>query len=69
MRGPPHISVFRRGSGGPLINHVKALAGKGLTVSQVNQLVAAAKQIQVVPGCSLTTLDGTDHAQASQPWL
>ncbi|HEX6553439.1 MAG TPA: HYR domain-containing protein [Ktedonobacteraceae bacterium] len=33
------------------INHVKAQSGKGLTVSQANQLIAPAKQIQAVLGC------------------
>jgi predicted outer membrane repeat protein len=33
------------------INHVKAQSGKGLTTSQANQLIAAAKQIQAVLGC------------------
>ncbi len=33
------------------INHVKSQSGKGLTVSQANQLLAAAQQVQVVLGC------------------
>ena len=32
-------------------NHVQAQSGKGLTVSQANQLLAAAKQVQAVLGC------------------
>ena len=33
------------------INHVQAQSGKHLTVSQANQLLTAAKQIQAVLGC------------------
>jgi hypothetical protein len=33
------------------INHVQAQSGKHLTVSQANQLLAAAKQVQAVQGC------------------
>jgi hypothetical protein len=33
------------------INHVQAQSGKHLTVSQANQLLAAAKQVQAVLGC------------------
>jgi hypothetical protein len=33
------------------LNHVQAQSGKGLTVSQATQLLAAAKQIQAVLGC------------------
>ncbi|HEX6553436.1 MAG TPA: HYR domain-containing protein [Ktedonobacteraceae bacterium] len=33
------------------INHVQAQSGKGLTTSQANQLIAAAKQVQAVLGC------------------
>ena len=33
------------------INHVQAQSGKHLTVSQANQLIAAAKQFQAVLGC------------------
>ena len=33
------------------INHVQAQSGKGLTVSQADQLITAAKQVQAVLGC------------------
>jgi hypothetical protein len=33
------------------INHIQAQSGKHLTVSQANQLLAAAKQVQAVLGC------------------
>jgi hypothetical protein len=33
------------------IGHVQSQSGKGLTTSQANQLIAAAKQIQAVLGC------------------
>jgi len=33
------------------INHVQAQSGKHLTVSQANQLLTAAKQVQAVLGC------------------
>jgi hypothetical protein len=33
------------------IGHVQSQSGKGLTVSQANQLIAAAKQVQAVLGC------------------
>jgi HYR domain len=36
---------------GAVINHAKAQSGKQLTVSQANQIIAAAKQAQAVLGC------------------
>ena len=33
------------------INHVQAQSGKHLTMSQANQLIKAAKQVQAVLGC------------------
>jgi hypothetical protein len=33
------------------ISHVQSQSGKGLTVSQANQLIKAAKQVQAVLGC------------------